>query len=360
MPFSTVPFIFSPNTLIQSAQVNADFASVVEDGNNIDASQITTGVLPVVHGGTGVTTPGEITTSIGAVAKTGDTMTGPLTVPNIVYSANPAHSFAFSWDGTNTHVVVDGVDFGIIGDIASVSAGNGLAGGGTSGNVTLAMSGSYSGNFTASGTVQAQYLNSTGDGNIAGFLNTGNLGVYNNAQVNGSINCNGNVTGAYVHSNGDLLVDGTLRINYLFGAAPGSGVAFTSHLFPQVDGGVYCGLAAWAWAGVESYAYITKSDPALKRDIEPVPPGCLGLVNAITPKTYKLNLEADHDKTHWGFIAPEIGEAMQHAGLEFGGVRTDGDAPSSLAYNELIAVLWGAVQELTARVKALEAADGAA
>lgn len=359
MPFSTVPFIFSPNTLIQSAQVNADFASVIDDGNNIDASQITTGVLPVDHGGTGVTTPGEITTSIGAVAKAGDTMTGTLTVPNIIYSGYSGH-FAFGFDGTNTHIIVDGTDRGIVGDITSISAGNGLTGGGTSGAVSLAMSGSYSGNFTASGSVNAGYLNSTGDGNVTGLLNTGSLGVFNNVQVNGNINCNGNVTGSYVHSTGDVQVDGTLHINYMFGAAPGGGVAFTSHLFPQTDGGVYCGLAAFAWAGVESYAYFTKSDPALKRDIAPVPRGCLGLVSAIEPKTYKLNLKTDNDKTHWGFLAPEIGEAMRRAGFKFDGVRTEGDAPSALAYNELIAVLWSAVQELTARVKALEAADGAA
>ena len=41
------------------------------------------------------------------------------------------------------------------GDITGVTAGNGLTGGGTSGSVTVSMSGSYTGNFTATGNLTA-------------------------------------------------------------------------------------------------------------------------------------------------------------------------------------------------------------
>jgi hypothetical protein len=87
MAFSTVPFIFSPNTLIQSAQVNADFASLVSDGNNIDASQITTGVLPVSQGGTGAATAPAALTSLGALPIAGGTITGNLGVMGYITSA---------------------------------------------------------------------------------------------------------------------------------------------------------------------------------------------------------------------------------------------------------------------------------
>jgi hypothetical protein len=94
MTFAAVPFVFSPNTLIQSAQVNADFASVVASGNNIDASQITTGVLPVANGGTGASTPGAAATAIGALPLTGGTLTGPLTVPSISLGGIPVTNTA--------------------------------------------------------------------------------------------------------------------------------------------------------------------------------------------------------------------------------------------------------------------------
>ena len=46
----------------------------------LNASKITTGTLPINRGGTGATTADDAIANLGAVAKSGDTMTGPLTV----------------------------------------------------------------------------------------------------------------------------------------------------------------------------------------------------------------------------------------------------------------------------------------
>jgi hypothetical protein len=212
-----------------------------------------------------------------------------------------------------------------------VSAGNGLTGGGNAvaGSVSLAMSGSYSGNFGATGQISA------------------NTVVANGITSNGNLSVGDQITCRHFYSSGDAAA-GSWQFYITDFIHP------NAHVWPAVDGAFYDGLAASAWLGVESYNYYTKSDPSLKRDIAPVPDRCLDLVAAIEPKTYKLDLEADEGRTHWGFLATEIGEAMQRAGLKFDGVRDDGDGRASLAYNETIAILWKAVQELTQQVEALK------
>jgi hypothetical protein len=73
------------------------------------------------------------------------------------------------------------------------------------------------------------------------------------------------------------------------------------------------------------------------------------------------------ERTHWGFIAQEVKEAIDAAGVDFGGwVLTDKDDPDSqqaLRYDQFIAPLTKALQEalteidvLKAKVAALEAA----
>jgi hypothetical protein len=57
---------------------------------------------------------------------------------------------------TNNNQLINGAGYTTnVGDITSVGVGNGLTGGGTSGAVTVSMSGSYTGNFTASGNITA-------------------------------------------------------------------------------------------------------------------------------------------------------------------------------------------------------------
>jgi hypothetical protein len=124
-----------------------------------------------------ITASGPITgsalNSTGNASVAGTLTAGSVSVSGaITYTGNPyGHGFGFGWDGGSAHVYVDGTDVGVIGDIQSVSAGNGLTGGGSSGAVTLAMSGSYGGNFTATGSVNAAYLSSTGGAGITGGLN---------------------------------------------------------------------------------------------------------------------------------------------------------------------------------------------
>jgi len=64
-------------------------------------------------------------------------------------------------------------------------------------------------------------------------------------------------------------------------------------------------------------------------------------------------------RTHWGFIAQEVKEAVDAAGVDFGGwVLTDKDDPDSqqaLRYDQFIAPLTKALQETMAELEALKA-----
>jgi len=64
------------------------------------------------------------------------------------------------------------------------------------------------------------------------------------------------------------------------------------------------------------------------------------------------------ERTHWGFIAQEVKQAVDAAGVDFGGwVLTDKDDPDSqqaLRYDQFIAPLTKALQEAIAKIETLE------
>jgi hypothetical protein len=129
---------------------------------------------------------------------------------------------------------------------------------------------------------------------------------------------------------------------------------YYSAFVPAHDNANWCGQAGTAWYACQSYAYNTSSDMRHKTDIEDLP-GCLDFVRRLAPKRFKFNNAPpeDRQRSHWGFIAQEVGAAFRET--DFGGHRAD-PAGESISYNELTAVLWKVCQELLARVEQLEAA----
>lgn len=148
------------------------------------------------------------------------------------------------------------------------------------------------------------------------------------------------------------------------------------------------------WAAIyATTGTIQTSDRRYKTDIAPSVLG-LDFINALNPVSYKwksggtkvirqVYLDAagneipegepiPHDathgrlitedtpgvRTHWGLLAQEVKEVVDAAGVDFAGwVLTNKDDPDSMQavrYDQLIAPLIKAVQELTARVKQLE------
>lgn len=134
-----------------------------------------------------------------------------------------------------------------------------------------------------------------------------------------------------------------------------AGMVNSSSIVPSVNNNYYCGITAYAWTGVYSYYFGTVSDVRTKTEIESLP-DCLGVVRTLDAKRFKWknpNPDDPHrNATHWGFIAQDVQAAM--AGTPFGGHRVEEGGEHSLNYNELVAVLWKACQELAARVETLE------
>ncbi|WP_213763515.1 tail fiber domain-containing protein [Caballeronia sp. dw_19] len=59
-------------------------------------------------------------------------------------------------------------------------------------------------------------------------------------------------------------------------------------------------------------------------------------------------------RTHWGFLAPDVKAAFETTGMDFAGYVVDEEGTQHLRPDQLIPVLWKAVQELTAQVEALQ------
>ena len=103
----------------------------------------------------------------------------------------------------------------------------------------------------------------------------------------------------------------------------------------------------------------------MREDYKPAPPDNLEDKEAMDAwrETAKLsNLTHDGSKKrsrfHHGLIAQEVKAVLDAQGIDFGGYQDHsvkgGDAVLSIGYDELIAPLIKAIQELTARVKELE------
>jgi hypothetical protein len=143
---------------------------------------------------------------------------------------------------------------------------------------------------------------------------------------------------------------------------------------PGTDNAVALGIVTTnRWSNIYTVNAVTVgSDARSKTDIQDSVLG-LAFINALRPVSYKLIVgentvtrDADGNetvtsrpgtRTHWGLLAQEVKAAIP-AGLDFGGhVMADKDDPDSmqaLRYEQLIAPLIKAVQELAAKVATLE------
>jgi len=147
-------------------------------------------------------------------------------------------------------------------------------------------------------------------------------------------------------------------------------------LHPESDNSYYLGVGSYRWAAVyAANGTIQTSDQRAKTEINDASLGS-NFIKSLRPVSYKWieggrqeTLERDENnearfesipgkRTHWGFVAQEVKQAVDAAGVDFGGwVLTDKDDPDSqqaLRYDQFIAPLTKALQETMAELEALK------
>ncbi len=147
-------------------------------------------------------------------------------------------------------------------------------------------------------------------------------------------------------------------------------------VLPETDNAVQLGGGSFRFTAVYAVnGTIQTSDKRAKTDINEAQLGS-DFIKSLRPVSYKWIEGGNRDtgerdennnyiyeavpgqRTHWGFVAQEVKEAVDAAGVDFGGwVLTDKDDPDSqqaLRYDQFIAPLTKALQEALQKIEVLE------
>jgi hypothetical protein len=136
------------------------------------------------------------------------------------------------------------------------------------------------------------------------------------------------------------------------------GVSINGVLRPAASNSHDLGASDRRWATIYAVNALNTSDENEKKDITNCDLG-LNFVNKINPVSYKWKDEQLGSKTHYGLLAQNIEDAVKSEGKtldDFGAIHKPQHTAMALNYNQIIAPLVKAIQELSAKVAALEAA----
>jgi hypothetical protein len=158
-----------------------------------------------------------------------------------------------------------------------------------------------------------------------------------------------------------------------------TGNLISANIVPLADNLYQLGASGGRWTAVWAVnGTIQTSDPSLKTDISPLPTA-LPIIQDIDPVTFKwisgglvpekritrkrlpilgtedfteedveetVYVDRPGKRTHWGFLASDVKAAFDKTGLDFGGYVKDEEGTEHLRPDQLIPVLWKAIQEL--------------
>jgi hypothetical protein len=196
----------------------------------------------------------------------------------------------------------------------------------------------------------------------------GHVTIYKDASNLARLQLQGSSTRLeYSDSSGDLTFytnsSGRVQVGYLGGFRP------------VTDNSQSLGISGQRWTAVYAVnGTIQTSDLREKTDVATSSLGA-DFIKQLRPVSYKFKvgenvITKDEDgetdivtprpgeRTHWGFVAQEVKEVVDAAGVDFGGwILTDKDDPDStqgLRYDQFIAPLTKALQEAMERIEQLE------
>tara|TARA_B100001250_G_scaffold363536_1_gene342918 strand:- start:288 stop:1139 length:852 start_codon:yes stop_codon:yes gene_type:complete len=208
--------------------------------------------------------------------------------------------------------------------------------------------------YGASSSAETFSLRNTSSGGkcMMGFQQSDSDGLHHRAYIR-----------SYKYPGEDGNYQGTLELETRGGLKArwtqgGSNHYSNFHIKPWSNNSRNIGGASYRWSTVYSQNSLNTSDRNLKNTIEVSDLG-LSFVNKLNPVSYKFNEvegEEKDTKTHYGLIAQEVEEVLSTEGKsteDFAAVVGE-EGTYSLAYNELLSPLIKAVQELSAKVDALE------
>lgn len=150
------------------------------------------------------------------------------------------------------------------------------------------------------------------------------------------------------HGNTAMTIDGQVTMT------AGGGAFFSTNVVPLANNTYTLGTASVGWQNIYANNAVTViSDRRSKKHIKDSDLG-LEFIKKLRPRTYKIK---KGQRRHHGFIAQEVKQALDECGVD-SAIWTQADVEDALSqqalrYEEIIAPLVRAVQELDAKVEAL-------
>lgn len=170
-------------------------------------------------------------------------------------------------------------------------------------------------------------------------------------------------TNYYRNKSGYSMLSGVGNTTILLGEGFSSVNCYATYFNPKTNNYGNIGTVSKVWNSIFCTVLSQSSDRKLKKDITGLSVSdCASLVRGLRPVSYKWKSGED-TATHYGFIAQEVDEALSTAGISGTGIvskthldtaHTEFFTKYGLAYNEFIPVITKFIQQLDARITALE------